>query len=72
MTSGWSATVCTLLVEKSVCLPRTSVLTCICAAAKNQAAGNPERTIFDIKRLIGRKFSEKDVQNEYVFMSLPT
>lgn len=31
-------------------------------AAKNQAAANPHRTIFDIKRLIGRKFSEKEVQ----------
>lgn len=33
-------------------------------AAKNQAASNPFRTIFDIKRLIGRKFSEKDVQTD--------
>ncbi|EFX03751.1 er hsp70 chaperone [Grosmannia clavigera kw1407] len=33
-------------------------------AAKNQAASNPEKTIFDIKRLIGRKFSEKDVQTD--------
>ncbi|CAK7264419.1 ATPase with role in protein import into the ER [Sporothrix epigloea] len=33
-------------------------------AAKNQAASNPENTIFDIKRLIGRKYSEKDVQND--------
>lgn len=33
-------------------------------AAKNQAAANPFRTIFDIKRLIGRKFSEKEVQND--------
>ncbi len=33
-------------------------------AAKNQAAANPVRTIFDIKRLIGRKFSEKDVQTD--------
>ena len=31
-------------------------------AAKNQAASNPYNTIFDIKRMIGRKFSEKDVQ----------
>lgn len=27
-------------------------------------ASNPRRTIFDIKRLIGRKYSEKDVQND--------
>ncbi|KAF2091638.1 78 kDa glucose-regulated protein precursor [Saccharata proteae CBS 121410] len=33
-------------------------------AAKNQYASNPHRTIFDIKRLIGRKFAEKDVQND--------
>jgi len=33
-------------------------------AAKNQAAANPFRTIFDVKRLIGRKFSEKDVQTD--------
>jgi heat shock protein 5 len=33
-------------------------------AAKNQAAANPKRTIFDIKRMIGRKFSDKDVQGD--------
>jgi len=31
-------------------------------AAKNQATINPENTVFDIKRLIGRKFNDKDVQ----------
>ena len=31
-------------------------------AAKNQSALNPGRTIYDIKRLIGRKWSDKDVQ----------
>lgn len=31
-------------------------------AAKNQYASNPERTVFDIKRLIGRKYNDKDVQ----------
>ena len=30
-------------------------------AAKNQAAINPKRTIYVIKRLIGRKFDEKEV-----------
>jgi heat shock 70kDa protein 1/2/6/8 len=31
-------------------------------AAKNQAAMNPKNTIFDAKRLIGRKFEEQTVQ----------
>jgi heat shock protein 5 len=31
-------------------------------AAKNQATVNPESTVFDVKRLIGRKFSDKSVQ----------
>jgi L1 cell adhesion molecule like protein len=33
-------------------------------AAKNQATVNPENTIFDIKRLIGRKFSDRSVQED--------
>jgi len=33
-------------------------------AAKNQATSNPERTVFDAKRLIGRKFADKDVQRD--------
>ncbi|KAB8072246.1 heat shock protein 70 family [Aspergillus leporis] len=33
-------------------------------AAKNQYAANPVRTIFDIKRLIGRKFDDKDIQKD--------
>ena len=31
-------------------------------AAKNQATINPENTVFDVKRLIGRKFSDKSVK----------
>ncbi|QHO09850.1 heat shock 70 kDa protein 18 isoform X1 [Arachis ipaensis] len=33
-------------------------------AAKNQIAANPTNTVFDSKRLIGRKFSEPHVQND--------
>jgi len=32
--------------------------------AKRQAVMNPENTVFSIKRLIGRSYSEKDVQEE--------
>ena len=33
-------------------------------AAKNQTAMNPKNTVFDAKRLIGRKFSDKKVQSD--------
>ncbi|KAF6162505.1 hypothetical protein GIB67_003051 [Kingdonia uniflora] len=33
-------------------------------AAKNQAAANAERTVFDVKRLIGQKFDDKEVQKD--------
>ncbi|XP_057803507.1 luminal-binding protein 5-like [Salvia miltiorrhiza] len=33
-------------------------------AAKNQSPLNPERTVFDVKRLIGRKFDDPEVQRD--------
>lgn len=33
-------------------------------AAKNQATINPETTVFDVKRLIGRQFGDKSVQSD--------
>mmetsp|Transcript_17758 Transcript_17758/g.26309 ORF Transcript_17758/g.26309 Transcript_17758/m.26309 type:complete len:151 (-) Transcript_17758:141-593(-) len=33
-------------------------------AAKNQATVNPESTVFDVKRLIGRNFNDKTVQSD--------
>jgi heat shock protein 5 len=38
-------------------------------AAKNQATTNPERTVYDVKRLIGRKFSDKEVQRDAKMVS---
>lgn len=33
-------------------------------AAKNQLTTNPENTVFDAKRLIGREFNDKTVQDD--------
>jgi len=33
-------------------------------AAKNQSSQNPSRTVFDVKRLIGRKFNDASVQKD--------
>ena len=34
------------------------------ASAKRQAITNPQNTLYAVKRLIGRKFAEKDVQTD--------
>ena len=36
-------------------------------SAKNQLTSNPENTVFDAKRLIGREWSDKSVQNDIKF-----
>ena len=36
-------------------------------AAKNQLTSNPENTVFDAKRLIGREWTDKAVQNDIKF-----
>lgn len=36
-------------------------------AAKNQLTSNPENTVFDVKRLIGRAWNEKSVQSDAKF-----
>lgn len=37
-------------------------------AAKNQASVNPERTVYDVKRLIGRKYEDKTVQSDKKYL----
>jgi len=37
--------------------------------AKNQTDINPENTYYEVKRLIGRKFSDESVQNDVPFMT---
>lgn len=37
-------------------------------AAKNQATLNPENTVYDVKRLIGRKYSDKEVQHDKKYL----
>jgi len=37
-------------------------------AAKNQGASNPLRTVYVIKRLVGRKFEDKEVQRDMKYL----
>jgi len=37
-------------------------------AAKNQAAVNPTRTVYVVKRLMGRKFDDKEVQRDMKYV----
>ncbi|XP_057753513.1 heat shock cognate 70 kDa protein-like [Arachis stenosperma] len=46
------------------CVAFTDTQRMIGDAAKNQIAANPTNTVFDSKRLIGRKFSDPHVQND--------
>ena len=38
------------------------------ASAKRQAVTNPKNTLYAVKRLIGRKFTEKEVQKDIALM----
>ncbi|PRP73965.1 hypothetical protein PROFUN_08158 [Planoprotostelium fungivorum] len=42
----------------------TDTETLIGEAAKNQAVVNPENTVFDVKRLMGRKYNDPEVQRD--------
>lgn len=46
------------------CVAFTNDVRMIGNAAKNQEISNPENTIFNTKRLIGRKFSDEEVQDD--------
>nr|XP_017244240.1 PREDICTED: heat shock 70 kDa protein 18-like [Daucus carota subsp. sativus] len=49
------------------CVAFTDTMRFIGDAARNQAALNPVNTVFDVKRLIGRKFTDSSVQKDMKF-----
>ena len=46
------------------CTPWANLLLRVGDAAKNAAHSNPENTVFDTKRLIGRKIDDPDVKHD--------
>ena len=40
--------------------------------AKSQIASNPKNTVFDAKRLIGKKFDDHSLPVSYTHLTLPT
>ncbi|CAL5191500.1 unnamed protein product [Lathyrus oleraceus] len=46
------------------CVAFTNTQRLIGDAAKNQASSNPTNTVFDVKRLIGRKYTDSVIQND--------
>ncbi|KAL6649676.1 hypothetical protein ACP70R_013900 [Stipagrostis hirtigluma subsp. patula] len=46
------------------CVAFTATERLVGEAAVNQAAGNPTNTVFEVKRLIGRRFSDESVQED--------
>src|SRR6516162_9902394 len=43
---------------------RLTILASVGDSAKNAFHSNPKNTVFDAKRLIGRKFDDKDIQRD--------